>query len=160
MRKLLGTFFGVGWIPGPAGTYASALTAALMLAAWHVGCPWWGIAIAAAGAGAIGVAAGRESEKDFGGKDPRPFVMDEAAGMLLAGLAAWTPWSGRAWITLAAAFVWFRLMDILKPPPARQLERLPRGWGIVLDDVAAGLMALVLTIATDVLIGRLIGPTT
>ena len=160
MRKLLGTFFGVGWIPGPAGTYASALTAALMLAAWHLGCPWWGIALAAAGAGAIGVAAGQEPEKDFGGKDPRPFVMDEAAGMLLAGLAAWTPWSGRAWITLAAAFVWFRLMDILKPPPARQLERLPRGWGIVLDDVAAGAMALVLTIATDVLLGRLIGPTT
>jgi phosphatidylglycerophosphatase A len=160
MRKLLGTFFGVGWIPGPAGTYASALTAALMLAAWHMGCPWWGIVLAAAGAGVLGVAAGREPEKDFGGKDPRPFVLDEAAGMLVAGLAAWTPWSGRAWLTLAAAFVWFRLMDILKPPPARQLERLPRGWGIVLDDVAAGLMALVLTLATDALLGRLIGPTT
>jgi len=160
MRKLLGTFFGVGWIPGPAGTYASALTAALMLAAWHMGCPWWGIALAAAGAGVLGVAAGREPEKDFAGKDPRPFVLDEAAGMLLAGLAAWTPWSGRAWVTLAAAFVWFRLMDILKPPPARQLERLPRGWGIVLDDVAAGVMALVLAIATDALLGRLIGPTT
>ena len=160
MRKLLGTFFGVGWIPGPAGTYASALTAALMLAAWHMGCPWWGIVLAAAGAGVLGVAAGREPEKDFGGKDPRPFVLDETAGMLVAGLAAWTPWSGRAWLTLAAAFVWFRLMDILKPPPARQLERLPRGWGIVLDDVAAGLMALVLTLATDALLGRLIGPTT
>jgi len=156
MRKLLGTFFGVGWIPGPAGTYASAITAALMLAARHLECPWWGIAVAVVAAGAIGVWAGQEPEKDFGSKDPRPFVMDEVAGMLVAGLAAWMPWSGPAWFTLAVAFFWFRVTDILKPPPARQLERLPRGWGIVLDDIAAGAMALVLATGTAAVLGRLI----
>ena len=61
---------------------------------------------------------------------------------------------GRAWLTLAIAFVWFRVTDILKPPPARQMEALPRGWGIVLDDVVAGLMSLGLAIACDLLVGR------
>ena len=159
MRKLLGTFFGVGWIPGPAGTYASAVTAALLLAASHLKCPWWGIAIAAVAASAVSVWAGREPEKDFGSKDPRPFVMDEVAGMLVAGLAAWTPWSSHAWLTLAVAFFWFRVTDILKPPPARQLERLPRGWGIVMDDIAAGAMALVLATGTAAVLARLIWPT-
>jgi phosphatidylglycerophosphatase A len=88
--------------------------------------------------------------EDFGEKDPRAFVLDETVGMLIAGLAAWLPESvsHSAPLTLAIAFVWFRVTDILKPPPARQMESLPRGWGIVLDDVVAGLMALPLSLAT------------
>ena len=125
-----------------------------MYAAWSCGCPWWGIAIAAVAASAVGVAAGCEPEKDFGSKDPRPFVMDEVAGMLIAGLAAWTPWSSHAWLTLAVAFFWFRVTDILKPPPARQLESLPRGWGIVMDNIAAGLMSLGLTIVTALVLNQ------
>ncbi|MBE3070340.1 MAG: phosphatidylglycerophosphatase A, partial [Planctomycetes bacterium] len=57
----------------------------------------------------------------------------------------------------ALAFVWFRLFDILKPPPIRQLERLPAGWGIMADDVAAGLAALVATVATQLLLARVLG---
>jgi phosphatidylglycerophosphatase A len=153
LRRLLGSFFGVGWIPGPAGTYSSAVTAALVLGAWYLGCAWWGIAVAAVVCTVVGIAAGTRPVEDFGSKDPGPFVLDETAGMLIAGLAAWTPWSHEAWLTLAIAFLWFRVTDILKPPPARQLERLPRGWGIVFDDVAAGFMALGLTIGTVALLG-------
>ncbi len=153
LRKLLGTFFGIGWIPGPTGTYSSAVTAALMLGAWQLGCPWWGIVVAAVATTVVGIAVGCRPMEDFGERDPRAFVLDETAGMLIAGLAAWTTWSHYAWLTLAIAFVWFRVTDILKPPPVRQIEDLPRGWGIVLDDVAAGLMALGLTIACDLLVG-------
>ena len=150
MRKLLGTFFGIGLIPGPAGTYASAVTAALVGLAFYLGAPWWSVVATAAAVTALGILIGRNAEQDFGAKDPRPFVLDEAAGMLIAGLAAWAPWTGLdGWATLAIAFVWFRIADVLKPPPARQLERLPHGWGIVLDDVAAGLMALGLTLASQ-----------
>jgi phosphatidylglycerophosphatase A len=151
IRRLIGSFFGIGYIPGPTGTYSSAVTAALMLGAWRLGCPWWGIAVAAAVCTVVGIAAGVRPVEDFGEKDPHAFVLDETVGMLIAGLAAWMPWipwSYQAPLTLAIAVVWFRVTDILKPPPARQMESLPRGWGIVLDDVAAGLMALPLTIAT------------
>jgi phosphatidylglycerophosphatase A len=152
LRQLLGSFFGIGYLPGPAGTWSSAVTAALMLGAWHLGCPGWGIAVAAACCIVVGIAAGCKPVEDFGSKDPAAFVIDETAGMLIAGLAAWMSWSPQAWLTLGIAFVWFRVTDILKPPPARQLEHLPRGWGIMLDDVAAGLMAYGLTLMTLVLL--------
>jgi phosphatidylglycerophosphatase A len=70
------------------------------------------------------------------GKDPRPIVLDEFAGCgaALAGLEC----SPGLYL---AAFVLFRIFDVLKPPPVSALERLPRGWGVVLDDVAAGILA-------------------
>ena len=146
MQKLLGTFFGIGLLPGPAGTYASAATAAILLPAYCLGAPWWGVAAAAAAASALSLYAGRNAEQVFGSKDPRPFVLDEVAGMLIAGLAAWTPWNRWTPLALAIAFFWFRVTDVLKPPPVRQLERLPGAWGILMDDVAAGFMALALVI--------------
>jgi phosphatidylglycerophosphatase A len=150
MRKLLATFFGLGLLPGPTGTYASAATAFLMGVAIYFGAPWWSIAAAALVATVVGIIVGERALEDFHSKDPREFVLDEVAGMLIAGLAAWAPWAGLPWrITIPIAFFWFRVTDITKPPPARQLESLPRGWGIVLDDVAAGLMALGLTLACD-----------
>lgn len=66
-------------------------------------------------------------------------VIDEVAGQLITFVAV--PLS---WKSLLAGFILFRGFDILKPPPVRQLERLPGGAGIVLDDVAAGLYALAL----------------
>ena len=152
-QKLLGTFFGIGLLPGPAGTYASAVTAAILLPAYGLGAPWWGVAAAAAAASALSLYAGRNAEQVFGSKDPRPFVLDEVAGMLIAGLAAWTPWNCWTPLALAIAFFWFRLTDVIKPPPVRQLERLPGAWGILMDDVAAGLMALGLTVVTGALWG-------
>jgi phosphatidylglycerophosphatase A len=78
---------------------------------------------------------------EFGNRDPGQFVLDEAAGICLTILflpigAGWS-----AGISLAAAFLAFRVFDITKIPPARQLERLPMGWGILMDDLAAGVYA-------------------
>lgn len=68
--------------------------------------------------------------------DPSIVVIDEIVGMWISLL-----FLPQSWSAIALAFVCFRAFDILKPPPARQLERIPGGWGIMLDDVAAGIYA-------------------
>ena len=68
--------------------------------------------------------------------DPSIVVIDEVVGMWITLL--WLPITPAS---LAIAFVAFRAMDIVKPEPARLLERIPRGWGIMLDDVMAGIYA-------------------
>jgi phosphatidylglycerophosphatase A len=85
----------------------------------------------------IGIPAATRIARANASKDPQFVVIDEVAGQLIALIAA--PLS---WKTFAAGFILFRIFDILKPPPVRQLEKLPEGVGIVLDDVAAGLYAL------------------
>lgn len=84
---------------------------------------------------AIAVVAADAESKALGKDDPGPVVIDEAAGFLFT--VAFLPHG--LW-TIVAAFFLFRVLDIVKPPPARQLENLHGGWGIVLDDVAAGIM--------------------
>ncbi|GEM_PF-104004 len=98
-----------------------------------------GVALALAMTGLGILTANRALELELygaGNKDPQRIVIDEFAGMLWAIVfIPLTP------LNLALAFFFFRLFDTTKPPPARQLEKLPRGWGIVMDDVAAGIMA-------------------
>ncbi len=72
-----------------------------------------------------------------GVKDPQFVVIDELAGQWVALLFAPLTWK-----TLAVGFILFRGFDIVKPPPVRQLERLPEGTGIIVDDLAAGFYAL------------------
>ena len=73
----------------------------------------------------------------LGGKDPQSIVLDEIAALPLVFLTTGIP-QGRV---LLAGWLLFRLFDILKPPPARQYERFPAGWGIVADDVVAAIYA-------------------
>lgn len=122
----------VGYWPVGPGTLASALVTVLWLA-W----PWpWAAWLAVVGLWAvIGIPAGGRAERVLGHDDGR-IVIDEAAGMGLALLAA-----PRAWGWAAAAFALFRLFDIAKPPPLRGLQRVPGGWGIMLDDLGAGVLA-------------------
>ena len=87
---------------------------------------------------AIGIPAATAVARAHASKDPQLVVIDEVAGQWIALLFAPV-----AWKTLLAGFILFRGFDILKPPPIRQLEQLPEGTGIVLDDVAAGILALV-----------------
>jgi phosphatidylglycerophosphatase A len=85
----------------------------------------------------IGIPAATAVARGSGKKDPQFVVIDEVAGQLVALIAV-----PLAWKTFLAGFILFRVFDIFKPPPVRQLEALPEGTGIVLDDVAAGLYAL------------------
>ncbi|MBM3767120.1 MAG: phosphatidylglycerophosphatase A, partial [Acidobacteria bacterium] len=75
-----------------------------------------------------------------GGKDPQEVVVDEVIGQWIALAGATHLSSATPWIL---AFALFRLFDIYKPPPVRQLEKLPGGTGIVMDDVMAGVYGAV-----------------
>ena len=87
---------------------------------------------------AIGRSLGDWAEKRAGGKDPQFFVVDEVIGYLVCIL--W--WDGPSLPALLLAFFVFRFFDIVKPPPAKRLEALGGGDGILLDDVMAGLYGL------------------
>jgi phosphatidylglycerophosphatase A len=139
---LIGTFFGAGLLkPGP-GTYGSIAAVLLWYAAAHILHPApialaVGTALAAILATLIGIPAATIVARESGREDPGHVVVDEVAGQLIALIAIPADWRHAA-----LSLLLFRLFDILKPPPIRQLERLPAGTGIMLDDVAAGLFAL------------------
>jgi phosphatidylglycerophosphatase A len=138
---LIATFFGIGHLhPGP-GTWGSAATVGIWAAVAHELPPTLRTPVAIALAvlvALIGVPAATRVARASGGKDPQFVVIDEVAGQLIALIAV-----PLAWKTFLAGLILFRAFDILKPPPVRQLERLPEGAGIVLDDVAAGILALI-----------------
>lgn len=78
------------------------------------------------------------AEKALGMKDPPQVVSDEVAGFLLAVLGLPILQPGMEWVKMGGAFLLFRVLDILKPPPIRRLQRLPGGLGILAADLAAG----------------------
>mgnify|MGYP001615584723 CR=1 FL=1 len=138
-RAVLGRWTGAGFIgtalglaslpmvPAAGGTQAAVLTLGTLAACFLCG----------------------RAERHFGGHDDPRIILDETVGFWAA--VAFLPRG--AW-TLAAAFALFRVFDALKPPPCRALERLPGGFGIVMDDIGAGILtnlALRLGIALGVL---------
>jgi phosphatidylglycerophosphatase A len=139
---LTATFFGAGSIkPGP-GTWGSMAAVLLWAAAA------WGLHLSPLdlnlllGGGillalVLGVPAATIAARESGRHDPGFVVIDEVIGQWIALLGC-----PRDWAHALLALILFRLLDITKPFPARQLEALPEGWGIVFDDVAAGLYAL------------------
>jgi phosphatidylglycerophosphatase A len=149
----VGTFLGAGLLrPGP-GSWGSAAAALLWLAAaagLHLapGSLAWLTLAAALVALAIGVPAATIVERESNREDPGHVVIDEVAGQWIALIYSRVNLSH-----LLAAFLFFRLFDIVKPWPARQLESLPAGWGIMFDDVAAGVYALLLMLALKHWIG-------
>lgn len=137
---LVATFFGVGRMrPGP-GTWGSAATVLLWwLMARGIPPVWqsWTAAALALLVAAIGIRAATMVARAASTRDPQFVVIDEVAGQLIALIAVPVSWK-----CLLAGFILFRGFDMVKPPPVRQLERLPEGTGIVADDVGAGLYAL------------------
>ena len=138
---LVGTFFGAGLMkPGP-GTYGSAAAVVLWYLAAHLFQPaHLGVAtaIAAVLVTLIGIPAATIVARESGRDDPGHVVIDEVAGQLIALIAFPADWP-HAILSLLL----FRMFDILKPWPIRRLEELPEGTGIILDDVAAGFLALI-----------------
>jgi phosphatidylglycerophosphatase A len=133
------TLGGAGLLPKMPGTYGSAVTALLVWLAWHfLGYTPWILIGGLVLFSALCVAYGGWAQEFLGRKDPGPVVLDEAAGICLTLLCQ--PMK-HAVLTLIAAFLAFRLFDIVKPPPCRQLESLPAGWGILMDDLAAAVYA-------------------
>jgi phosphatidylglycerophosphatase A len=121
--------------PGTAGTLAGVLLA-LALARTQQFLLW--LVLTSLLLYALGRALGKWSEEYAGGKDPGFFVLDEVIGYLIT--VAWV--RGPSLLALVLAFFVFRFFDVVKPPPARRMERLGGGDGILLDDVVAGCYGL------------------
>ncbi len=139
---LIATFFGVGYLgPGP-GTYASVAAVLLWWGASHfVPAPWLlpveiGLAVAIT---LIGISPSTVVARESGRDDPGFVVIDEVAGQMIALIGVPLHWK-----YLLASLILFRVFDIVKPFPLRRLEKLTEGTGIMMDDVGAGLYALVL----------------
>jgi len=133
LALLVATGFGAGYGPIAPGTWGSIPGIVLAWALSTLWGPWVelaGVAVVAA----VGVWAAGRAAAYVGAKDPGLVIVDEIAGQMLT-LAFLAPRPG----VLAAGFVLFRLLDVWKPWPARRLEDLPGGTGIMADDLAAGL---------------------
>jgi phosphatidylglycerophosphatase A len=125
----------IGKIPFAPGTFGSLVGLPIVFAFSKISLP--AAMLITLGIIFVGVWAAHHAEQQLGAKDPGCIVIDEIAGMCvtLIGIPL-------TWTTGLAGFFLFRIFDIIKPPPARQLERkLKGGWGVVMDDVAAGVMA-------------------
>jgi phosphatidylglycerophosphatase A len=152
LATLVATGFGAGLSPVAPGTAGSLLglgialliTRALASGAATSVTASVGLLTSGLAAGFVGVAASTRACRALGAEDPGCVVIDEVAGQLLASAAvplfafASPLGAAAAWFLSFAAF---RFFDIWKPGPVRWLQELPEGWGVVADDVAAGLLA-------------------
>lgn len=146
---ILSTGFGAGFVPGAPGTAGAFVALVIWYVLYLVLSPvalmWATIALVVvtfvAGAWTSGI-----MEK-YWGEDPRSVVIDEYLGtwipMLAAGVAGHP---GITAILAIAGFAAFRVIDIVKTPLARRMERVGGGWGVMLDDVVAGFYALLIVI--------------
>jgi phosphatidylglycerophosphatase A len=137
--RIVATVFGIGLVPLAPGTAASAAAALAFKFALH-GLDGLFYALLVAGLFFGGAAAAGRLAAELGRPDPGRIVVDEVCGQLVA--LAFLP---GGWLPVGLSFALFRFFDIIKPWPVRRLERLPGGWGIMADDIAAGLAAAVLT---------------
>jgi len=156
----IATAFGLGYIPKAPGTFGSLGGLALSIAILWLGVPrYWDINLLRGGVNfwtagwgpstadyavtlaiaVLGVYVADQASKFSGTKDPQFVVIDEVAGQLITLIGAPLTWQ-----SLLTGLILFRAFDIVKPPPVRQLERLPEGTGIVIDDVGAGLYGLII----------------
>jgi phosphatidylglycerophosphatase A len=142
---MIATFFGLGHVPIASGTFGSAAALGIVWlvaerTGWHP--VWFGpLALALV---PLAIWSSDVTAKDCDIEDPSRVVVDEIAGqwLTIAGAATLN------WKSYLIAFLVFRLLDIWKPFPARRLESLPGGTGIVADDLMAGVYgAVVLWVA-------------
>ena len=135
---VLATVFGAGFFPVAPATFGSLVTLILWWFLAGPGVPVWLYLAITAAITVGGFWLCGEAEKSLG-HDAHPIVLDEVAGQLITLILA-----PRSLLAGAVGFVLFRILDILKPPPAYQAQRLPGGVGVVMDDVFAGLYGLIL----------------
>lgn len=142
---LIATVFGAGYSPFAPGTVGSAVTVALL---WLIPFSRAGLLLFLVAVVVVGTWAAHRAERAIGGKDPGAIVIDEVAGMTLSVIAfPLTP------AVLLAGFVLFRVFDVVKPPPARESQRIRGGVGVMIDDLIAGLYALAIIALSRWLLG-------
>ncbi len=140
MHKIISSCFGIGYLKG-GGTYAALVYVLLRYLTRADGNNIWMESAVFSGIFLLGMWSSFVVEKEWG-KDSSKVVIDEIAGMCVAILFVPVKWP-----YLLAGFLLFRFFDIVKPFYIMRLEKLPGGWGVMLDDVGAGLYAhLVLSV--------------
>lgn len=154
--EMLLTTGGLGFFRPASGTWGSlppvVIAGVIILAGAGPGTPYWwvftGVLLAVLIAFGAACVIGGDSAEARWGKDPSPVVADEMAGMSLALLlmppSLFVNEPFFAIVSLAGAFILFRATDIAKFFPSNRLERIPAGWGILLDDLSAGIQAALL----------------
>jgi phosphatidylglycerophosphatase A len=142
VAKVIATAGGAGYSPIAPGTCGTAVTIPL---AWALAdLPLWAFVAITVAVTLIGVLAAHHADRAWGTHDAQKIVIDETAGYLVTMI----PVDKHHWGPLVVGFVVFRFFDIVKPPPVRWLdENLPGGWGVVLDDIAAGVMGAIVMAA-------------
>ena len=128
-----------------SGTVGSLVT---LIALWLIPFTTPALLVTLAIVTVVGIWAGSRVERAIGAKDPGIIVIDEVAGMLVSVL-----FLPRTIPVLVTAFLLFRLFDIWKPFPARQLQEMHGGVGVMLDDLIAGAYALALIVTSRALVG-------
>jgi phosphatidylglycerophosphatase A len=142
----LATCFGIGWIPFAPGTFASA--AALPFGWMLVRFGWLSVLIGTIAVTVLGVWACGVHARKVGLYDPSECVLDEVAGQWFTLIPIALMGRSGDWRPYGMAFLLFRLFDILKPWPISVAERLPGGFGVMMDDVLAGIAAAVVLCGT------------
>ncbi|HSB42402.1 MAG TPA: phosphatidylglycerophosphatase A [Methylomirabilota bacterium] len=142
---MLASVFGAGYAPVAPGTVGSLVT---VVAVWLLPLTPARIGVALVVVVLVGMWAGSRVERVLGRKDPGIIVIDEVAGMLLSVILL-----PRTIAVLVTAFLLFRLFDVWKPFPARESQALTGGMGVMVDDLIAGIYALVLVLGARALFG-------
>ena len=136
VHRLLSTCLGIGFTPKGGGTVAAGATCVIWWLVWRGGEEQFlAQALVTAVVLAVGVYSAGKMEPEWG-KDNYRIVIDEAAGMCIS--LCFIP---VRWHYVLAALVLFRFFDIVKPLYIRRMERLKGGWGVMMDDVLAGVYA-------------------
>jgi phosphatidylglycerophosphatase A len=142
---LIATAFGAGYSPVAPGTAGSAVALVIL---WLVPFSAAGVIVFFVAVTLLGTWAAHVAEAAVGTKDPGVIVIDEVAGMTLSVLVL--PLTAPV---LLAGFVLFRLFDVVKPFPAGRLQSLTGGLGVMIDDLVAGLYALIVLVVLRRLAG-------
>jgi len=145
MKRLAASCFGLGWLPGAPGTWGSLPVAVVfgLLCHFHAPAAVTSIVMAACAlAGAVVcVKCAPATIAATGRNDPGEVVADEFAGQAVTFLIGAFLVGGTSWAVALLGFILFRVFDITKPWPIRKLEKYPAGWGILADDLLAGVFA-------------------
>jgi phosphatidylglycerophosphatase A len=132
---MIASFGGVGYFPVAPGTAAS-LAVVLLYKFLLSRFSWPYLVLLLLFLFVLGVISSTAYAADLGQQDPQKIVVDEAVGQLIVLLFVFPSWT-----LVLLSFLLFRFFDIVKPFPVSRAERLPVGWGIMADDVAAALLA-------------------
>lgn len=131
--RTIATVGGLGNIPVAPGTIGSAVGLGVV---WILSGSFLTQVVGIGMAVVLSLWSAGPTAQAMGKEDPASIIIDEVAGMMVG--AAFLPVAGSIY---GAAFLLFRFFDVFKPPPIRQIQRLPGSWGILMDDLLAGLAA-------------------